>query len=280
MSDFIKSPLNYTGGKYKLLPQIAPLFPKNINTFIDLFAGGGNVGVNVNAKKIVLNDMQTQVIELLEYIYQNGTTVMLQEIKNIISEYNLDRENKEGYLGLREAYNSSDKSPMVFYSLICHAFSNQIRFNRHGEYNMPFGKRTFNPKLQKRFVSFSNHIKTKNISFTNNDFRKLNPKQLKSEDFVYCDPPYLITMASYNEQDGWNENDESDLLLLLDNLNEDNIKFALSNVFKNKGKTNHMLIDWSKKYNVHYLNHTYANSNYHAKDKSRDSTVEVLITNY
>ena len=35
--EYIKSPLNYVGGKYKLLPQILPLFPKNIDTFIDLF---------------------------------------------------------------------------------------------------------------------------------------------------------------------------------------------------------------------------------------------------
>ena len=47
----IKSPLNYTGGKYKLLPQLLPLFPQNINTFVDLFAGGCNVGVNAHAKK-------------------------------------------------------------------------------------------------------------------------------------------------------------------------------------------------------------------------------------
>ena len=47
----IKSPMNYVGGKYKLLPQILPLFPKNIETFVDLFCGGFNVGINVEAKK-------------------------------------------------------------------------------------------------------------------------------------------------------------------------------------------------------------------------------------
>lgn len=39
--ELIKSPLNYTGGKFKLLPQILPLFPNEINTFVDLFGGGG-----------------------------------------------------------------------------------------------------------------------------------------------------------------------------------------------------------------------------------------------
>ncbi len=38
--ELIKSPLNYTGGKYNLLTQLFPLFPDEINTFIDLFGGG------------------------------------------------------------------------------------------------------------------------------------------------------------------------------------------------------------------------------------------------
>ena len=38
-NNYVKSPLNYTGGKHKLLPQILPLFPEEINTFVDLFTG-------------------------------------------------------------------------------------------------------------------------------------------------------------------------------------------------------------------------------------------------
>ena len=50
---YIKSPMNYTGGKYKLLHQIEPLFPENINLFVDLFTGGGNIAANVKANKLV-----------------------------------------------------------------------------------------------------------------------------------------------------------------------------------------------------------------------------------
>ena len=55
--EMIKSPLNYTGGKYKLLPQILPYFPSNINTFVDMFCGGLNVSANVKCKKIIANDL-------------------------------------------------------------------------------------------------------------------------------------------------------------------------------------------------------------------------------
>ena len=67
MSTFIKSPLNYTGGKTKILPQIIPLFPDDINVFVDLFAGGANVGINVRADKVVFNDN----IEQLYNMYQH-----------------------------------------------------------------------------------------------------------------------------------------------------------------------------------------------------------------
>ena len=54
MDSYIKSPMNYTGGKYKILNNIIPSFPSGIKNFVDLFAGGLNVGINVNAdtKKI------------------------------------------------------------------------------------------------------------------------------------------------------------------------------------------------------------------------------------
>ena len=60
----IKSPLNFTGGKYKLLPQLLPLFPKKINSFIDLFCGGCNVSLNIDADKIIFIDNNHKVIKL------------------------------------------------------------------------------------------------------------------------------------------------------------------------------------------------------------------------
>ena len=147
---------------------------------------------------------------------------------------------------------------------------------------LPFGRNRscFNPTLEERFIEFVDKLKELNIIFTNKDFKELKIDNLTSNDLVYCDPPYLVTCASYNEKDGWNEIYEREILELLDGLDKRNVKFALSNVLENKGKSNDILKEWSKKYNIHYLNNTYGNCNYHAKDKSENSTIEVLITNY
>ena len=170
----------------------------------------------------------------------------------------------------------------MFYAMLTNAFNYQIRFNKNGEYNMPFGRNrsSFNPTLEKNFIAFIDRMKEKNINFICSDFSKVDLSSLTKDDLVYCDPPYLITCASYNENGGWNEIKEHQLLNLLDSLNDRGVKFALSNVMFSKGKVNNVLLEWSKKYNVHHLNKNYANCNYHTKDKSLNTTDEVLITNY
>lgn len=279
--EYVKSPLNYTGGKYKLLPQLLELFPKQVNTFVDLFAGGGNVSVNVKAEKVVFNDLMWQVPEMLQEFKKIGVEESLRKIDGYISSYDLSKENKEGYLALRELYNKGKSDPLMLYTLICYSFNNQIRFNNKGAYNMPFGKdrSSFNPTLREKFIIFVQRLQSMEIQFSSKDFRELDLDTLGDNDFVYCDPPYLITVASYNENGGWGEQAERDLLAKLDTLNKAGVKFGLSNVFESKGKENIILKEWAKGYTVHYLDHTYSNCSYHKKDK-QSKDIEVFITNY
>ena len=291
---YVKSPMNYTGGKYKLLHQIEPLFPEDINLFVDLFTGGGNTAVNVKANKIVANDSEENIIGIYK-TFQGYDNVdeLIGQIEEIIKSYGLTIDDTEAYNKFRKDYNclrtsQGDYSPLssyniniLLYVLICYSFNHQYRFNSKGEFNMPFGKERsqWNENMKNNLIKFHQRIKEKDIVFLNKDFRQLKVDKLGNDDFVYCDPPYLITCATYNEKDGWNQECEEDLLKLLDELDTKKIKFALSNVLYSKGKTNDLLIEWSKKYTVHHLDYTYQNCNYHTKDKTNKSD-EVLITNY
>ena len=280
--ELIKSPLNYTGGKFKLLPQILPYCPDNIDTFVDLFCGGCNVGINVKANNIICNDIEEVVINLFKELNKLTSEEALSILKTTINKYELSKTNEEGFKNIRNDYNNGENSWHMFYAMITNAFNYQIRFNNKGEYNMPFGRNrsSFNPTLEKNFIRFVDKLNTLNIGFMNMNFKLLNLDCLSSNDFIYCDPPYLITTASYNENGGWNEDKEKELLTLLDKADEKGIKFALSNVLENKGKSNDILKEWSKKYNVIHLNNSYGNCNYHAKDKTNNGTDEVLIINY
>ena len=269
---YVKSPMNYTGGKYKLLHQIEPLFPEDINLFVDLFTGGGNIAVNVKANKIVANDCEENIIGIYK-TFQGYDNVdeLIGQIEEIIKTYGLTIDDTEAYNKFRKDYNclrtsQGDYSPLssyniniLLYVLICYSFNHQYRFNSKGEFNMPFGKERsqWNENMKNNLIKFHQRIKEKDIVFLNKDFRQLKVDKLGNDDFVYCDPPYLITCATYNEKDGWNQECEEDLLKLLDELDTKKIKFALSNVLYSKGKTNDLLIEWSKKYTVHHLDYTY-----------------------
>ena len=101
----IKSPLNYIGGKAKILDQVLPLFPKDINNFIDLFAGGCNVGINVSANKIYFNDNLTYLIEMYQIFQENDLDTTILYIENRIKEFELSLTNEEGYKKIRAKYN-------------------------------------------------------------------------------------------------------------------------------------------------------------------------------
>ena len=299
---YIKSCLNYTGGKYRILKQLFPLFPQNITSFVDLFTGGANVALNIKAENIYCYDNNRSLIDLFNFIKDEDIDEIERGIERLIDIYELSDSSKNGYefygcdsskglghynklkyLKLRDDFNQSNYNDfskyLYFYTLIVFGFNNQIRFNKKGEFNIPVGKRDFNNHVRNNLRLFSKTIKDKDIEFECCDFRNVKLDKLNEDSFLYADPPYLITLASYNEQDGWTEKDEKDLLNLLDWLDSQNIKFALSNVLENKGKTNNILMDWTKKYNINYINFNYNNSNYQIKNR-KQKTVEVLITNY
>lgn len=299
----ISSPFNYIGGKYKLLEQLQPLFDEK-EIFLDLFAGGGNVGINVSSSKVIFNDSNEKLIDLIKFIKEIDTYFLLKQIDKLIYEYDLSNTSLYGYsyygcdssrglaeynkyrfLKLRDDFNAKvldgEIDYIMLYVLIVFSFNNQIRFNRKGFFNLPVGKRDFNSKMRSKLVLFSEELKSKDVQFMKKDFREISLDDFSQDTFIYCDPPYLITNATYNQNGMWNEKEEKALLEFLDEANEKGFSFALSNVLESKNKRNDILYNWiqSKGYYCHHLNKSYSNSNYHRKNKNSVSK-EVLITNY
>ncbi|WP_144265417.1 DNA adenine methylase, partial [Nosocomiicoccus sp. HMSC059G07] len=108
---------------------------------------------------------------------------------------------------------------IALYVLIAFSFNNQIRFNSSGDFNIPTGKRDFNSQMESKLIEFKEAISGENIEFSNEDFRVIIKNIVEKDSFVYLDPPYLISTASYNEMSGWTKKDEYDLLNQLDELN-------------------------------------------------------------
>lgn len=126
-------------------------------------------------------------------------------------------------------------------------------------------------------------IKHYKIVFSDLSFMEFDYSIFTECDFIYCDPPYLITDAVYNEKrneyTGWNVEDEKSLYDLLDTLNNQNIKWGLSNVLYHHGNRNEILFEWSKKYLTFYPDIQYNHSSYQQKTRQLDS-LEVYVTNF
>ena len=165
-SEYFKSPVNYSGGKYRLLKRIIPLFPKDINTFVDLFCGAGTVGINVNANKIISNDLIYYLPQLFNTWKSKSLEEINQYIDNTIRENELSPLNKTAFEQFRIKYNTTKNIEDLFI-LICYSFNYQMRFNNSHQYNSSFGKEasTMNDNIRNNVNKFVNAIHNKDITF-------------------------------------------------------------------------------------------------------------------
>ncbi|MCR0251525.1 Dam family site-specific DNA-(adenine-N6)-methyltransferase [[Clostridium] innocuum] len=285
MDGIIKSPLNYIGNKHRILNQLQKYFPKEINTMVDLFCGGCDVAINMEANRIIANDINNYVVDIFKAFQNNTAEEILNYIDNTINQWGLSKTNKEAYLNFRNYYNSNKGNALDLYILMCFSFNYQFRFNANHDYNNPFGanRSSFNQVMRKNLINMLDRLD--NITFLSKDFIDIDLSNLKKGDFVYADPPYLLTCGSYNDGKrgfkGWNQEDDLLLFDLLDKLDMMGVKFALSNVIRHKGMVNDYLLNWQEKnkYKLHMIDFNYNNCNYHTKNKENE-TIEVLITNY
>src|SRR3989344_4015319 len=274
---YYESPLNYIGSKAKMVSEINRYLPKNIDTFVDIFGGGFNVGINSNANHIIYIDINHFVKNLVESFRIHDTYQYLLYVKKIIKKYGLKAEDATSYLKARNQYNSlpfEKRDPRFLYAIILYGFNQQIRFNGNHDFNNPVGMRWFNDKVLEKKMSFARVIKEKNISFSSFEYSHFLDK-IKKDSFVYMDPPYRLTTGSYNDGkrgfNGWGLTDEINLFTFADSLNKKSIPFMISYIVEHNGKTNMEFKNWVKLNNYRLVNIDKKNGN------QRD---EVLIMNY
>ena len=278
-----------------------PYFPTQINTYVEPFVGGGSVFLNVNAQKFVLNDIDKNMIKLHNYLCTCSSCpdIFFEQITNRILELGLSRSfmedvvssdlkseypktyyakyNKESYARLRYEYNKNKENVLDLYLLLIYGFNRILRFNSKGDFNLPVGNVDFNKNVVNALETYFKNVCSKTIHFFNFDYKEfVNLLTYKEDDFIYLDPPYLITFSEYNKL--WNEDKERELIELLDELTRNKVKWAISNLVAdyNKGTHNEIFDNWMQKYNGHEINSYYISFN---NNKVRP-TREVLVTNY
>lgn len=276
----IQSTINYYGSKRRLLGQILPLFPRNINTFYDLFAGSGTVSLNVHANRYVWNDLNTKLVDMFSYLY----SISEEDVELLNSLVSAAAHDKSLFYELRDKYNNNS-DPALLYALVISSFNSSPRFNKRGQYNMPYASPS---KLTDRFLLTREHklsdvierLKQMNIKFSSYDYRNaVNFESLCDNDFIYLDPPYFGTDSTYNQSSGWDNAVDEQFYHWLEKLVDSDTNFALSNVLSYKDNLNKHLSDFINKY-ANYLNVYHLNIRYTANRANNTQADEVLITNY
>ena len=290
--------MNYTGGKARILPFLLDLFPKEIDCFYDLFCGGLNVSLNAESQRVVANDVNTRLMDIYRNVASFDSFDSLDKcIRDSIARYGLhcqmdgdlidgvegtvESVSREGYERLRDAYNSTG-DPLLLLVLVFYSFNNCIRFNRQFQFNMPIGKSCYNAKNREELMAMHHIVRSRGFEFTSKSFDGFPLDAFNDGDFVYFDPPYLITDAVYNEsnndESGWTEKEEAGMYDYIDSLDARGIRFGLSNAVMNNGKTNGILNGWMRKYRVFYPDIKYTNASYQRRNRDSE-TVEVYVTN-
>ena len=295
-----RSPLFYVGDKDKLIREIKTHFPDNIGRLIEPFVGGGSVFMNVDAEEYLLNDLDRFVIaihqmlsgyigrlddfynEFVEIVDRYGLSlsyranVVPDELKKAFPKTYYAKYNKEGYNRMKADFNQGGQIDIqMLYVLLIYGFNRMLRFNKKGEFNLPPGDVDFNANAYEALSDYFTILQNRHIEWNNLDFREfLHGIEYRQNDLIYLDPPYLITFSEYNKF--WNDETEHDLLTLLDELNQEGVRFAISNVTHYRGKINEEFLNWSAHYNSYPIKSNYISFN----DNTIKQFNEVLVTNY
>lgn len=310
ITGFIKSPINYTGNKFRILSQILPYMNKEHKVFVDLFCGGATVGLNVNSSRVIFIDNDPRVIGLLKHLSKYEFKSFLKDALEIVHKYELSLSsvygyssykelliqknsnnglkeyNSSGFYKLRDDYNSiknknSKKAYTYLYILMVYSFNNDMRFSKTGKFNLPVGKTDLNLNNLIKVKRFIEKINSGDFEFYCSGFNEISDQAFfKEAEMIYMDPPYLITNAVYNETNKWNNQKEYELLGFIDNLILESKAFILSNVIEKKGFRNEPLCYWTElnkqKIKIISIDYHYRSSSYNKLNRNLEEK-EVII---
>jgi len=266
-------PIKCQGIKTKLIPFIKETisFDKN-GIWIEPFLGSGVVAFNIKPTNAILADKNEHIINFYKNI-QDGQ-ITSTSVKNFLLHHGelLKKEGNEYYIKMREDFNKN-ADPMYFLFLNRADFNGMIRFNKKGEFNVPFCKKpnrfskAYITKICNQIDNVSNTIKNKNWTFLHCDWKETFSYAGKN-DFIYLDPPYIGRDTSYIGE--WTE---QDAVLLSEYSKASKANVCLSMWKGNQFRQNVHLYKYWADFLWNETSHFY---HVGAKEKNRHPMIEVL----
>jgi DNA adenine methylase len=187
----LKPPLKWAGGKRWLVPHVQPLWERHADRrYVEPFCGGLALPLALKPERALLNDANRHLIGFYRWL-QDGLEIRV-EMDNDKTLYYQHRETFNQLV--RDGDGESHTAAEIFYYLNRTCYNGLCRFNRKGEFNVPFGSyRRIN--YMRDFYPYQAALER--WDFSAGDFETID---LQPDDFVYADPPYDVEFTSYSQQ--------------------------------------------------------------------------------
>jgi len=270
-------PIKSQGIKTKLVPWIKSIVPNDFNgRWIEPFMGTGVVAFNIAPSHALLCDTNPHIIEFYQEIANKKITPEIVRDYLVHEGAKLLEKGESHYYEIRERFNKTHE-PLDFLFLNRAGFNGMIRFNRKGDFNIPFCRKPkrFNQSYVTKIVNQVNYvyrlIQIKDFVFKCQDFKK-TIKDGNDTDIIYCDPPYIDRHVDY--YNGWDDSHENSLKNFLTNTES---KFILSTWHHNDFRKNDYIDTLWKPFNILTREHFY---HVGGNEKNRNPMIEAIITNF
>lgn len=197
----LKPPLKWAGGKRWLLPVVQRIYKEfSAYRLVEPFVGGMAITLGILPDRALLNDINLHLINFYRHL-QRGLVITFP-MYNDRNYYYKARERFNQLI--RDGKYTGKEAAELFYYLNRTGFNGLCRFNKKGEFNVPFGsykKITYTLDFRAYALALANY------TFVSGDFRNLN---YHHTDFIYADPPYDVEFTEYSPG-GFSFNDQRDL---------------------------------------------------------------------
>lgn len=277
-------PIKSQGIKTQLIPWINDLIShSNINRqarWLEPFFGTGVVGFNSPLQgNFIVGDTNPHIISFYKGVQDRTITSSRMREYLMRESALLELAEEDGYAHyrlVRDRFNR-EHNPYDFIFLSRAGFNGMMRFNRQGNWNIPFCKKpnrfaqAYITKICNQINNVNSIIQSKHWDFINGDFIQVI-KQAQVGDLIYCDPPYYGRYVDY--YNGWTEEDE---IRLFNALKNTPANFILSTWHHNDYRNNPMIERFWGNFNVITKSHYYHGGGHL---ENRHSIVEALVFNF
>jgi DNA adenine methylase len=186
----LRPPLKWAGGKRWQVPHLLPYWePHRSRRLVEPFCGGLAVALGLRPRTALLNDVNPHLINFYRWLKTGFTSDI--RMKNDERHFYRARTRFNELLAKRRE--GTAEAAGLFYYLNRTGYNGLCRFNKSGEFNVPFG-RYKHITYTGDFSPYSDVFGR--WEFTQQDFADL---PLNQNDFVYADPPYDVEFTSYSK---------------------------------------------------------------------------------